>query len=198
MKAILKCGVCSKEFERQKRLGAFPKFCSNTCKFEARRIHVQIPCSTPDCKNTRYYTSGLCNSCYYRKHRTGTIDKRTKLYRTIGTNGYVSVVLRDHPLARKNGYVFEHRRILFDAIGKGPHPCHWCGDLVDWIKGKCLKAGLVPDHLDGDKQNNALSNLVPSSNPCNSRRGMFMRWVEKHKDDPVLWAMYEIARAKAG
>ena len=52
-----------------------------------------------------------------------------------------------------------------------------------------------PCDLDGNKQNNSLSNLVPACNPCNSARGLFMAWVRAHKDDPYLWAMYEAARA---
>jgi len=41
-----------------------------------------------------------------------------------------------------------HRAELYDAIGPGMHPCHHCGDLVEW--GITLEV----DHLDHNRQNN--------------------------------------------
>lgn len=34
-------------------------------------------------------------------------------------------------------------------------------------QGKAVKGALVVDHLDGDKANNDIANLVPSCNTCN-------------------------------
>lgn len=65
----------------------------------------------------------------------------------------------------------EHRIILYDAIGPGPHPCHWCGKLVDWRPGDGTKGdALIVDHIDDDGQNNALDNLVVSCHRCNIQR----------------------------
>ena len=78
-----------------------------------------------------------------------------------------------HPLAMKNGQVHEHRKILYDAIGPGPHECYWnsvseCGETeLIWDSYR----GIQVDHRDGDKLNNDLDNLVPSCRSCNSRRG---------------------------
>jgi len=71
--------------------------------------------------------------------------------------------MRGHPLAKK-GVVYEHRYVLYDAIGEGPHPCHHCGkNLVDWNV-------IYVDHLDTDRINNHISNLVPSCQSCNVKR----------------------------
>lgn len=41
--------------------------------------------------------------------------------------------MQDHPLVTNDrGQITEHRVVLYDAIGPGPHPCHWCGKLLDW------------------------------------------------------------------
>lgn len=128
--------------------------------------------------------------------RTGSSDivERTFGYRTLGTNGYVRVTEKNHPLATKDGFVYEHRKVLFDAIGVGPHRCNWCDATVSWVKGKCIRGSLVPDHLDGDKANNLLENLVPACNACNAARGLFLAWLTKHgMKDPFIQALYEKA-----
>lgn len=73
----------------------------------------------------------------------------------------------EHPLSR-GGQLEEHRKVLYDKIGPGPHYCHWdCGKLLEWggIRGICS------DHLDGDTLNNDPENLVPSCVVCNRQRG---------------------------
>lgn len=80
---------------------------------------------------------------------------------------YGTVLNPQHPLARGgNGKLWEHRVALYDKIGPGVHPCHHCGELVEWTFG-IRRGGLVVDHLDGDKRNNSPQNLVPSCNRCN-------------------------------
>lgn len=79
------------------------------------------------------------------------------------SKGYVEVKKTGHPLARA-GWVAEHRMVLFDAIGPGPHLCHWCGCEVVW--GKNLHA----DHLDHARANNTPENLVAACGACNSTR----------------------------
>lgn len=168
--------------------------CSETCRRVARHENAKARplCSVEGCTNHQVYSDGICNSCYYRRKRTGTLDKRTWAYRSLSEHGYVVVWGRkDHPLVSTAGMLYEHRMVLYDTIGPGPHSCYWCAKPITWIKGKCIKGALVADHLDGNKQNNDPSNLVAACNPCNAARGLFMRWVRKHQDDPVLWAMYE-------
>lgn len=85
-------------------------------------------------------------------------------------SGYVILTGVKHPLAGSQGKVLVHRVVLYDAIGPGPHPCHWCGKPVDWTKG-VTRDSLTVDHLDDDRSNNARENLVPSCNECNTTRG---------------------------
>ncbi len=69
----------------------------------------------------------------------------------------------NHPLAYKNGLVYVHRAVLYDAIGPCAHACHWCKVVVTWPV-------LTADHLDGDRTNNARGNLVPACRLCNTGR----------------------------
>lgn len=83
------------------------------------------------------------------------------------SDGYLLWNRSEHPLAI-NTAVSEHRAVLFDKIGPGPHLCHWsCGKLLEWGG----KEGICVDHLDGDTTNNDPENLVCSCIACNFRRG---------------------------
>jgi len=108
---------------------------------------------------------------YMRKWRNGTTDKiMTRALKINHSAGYVVIYDEDHPLATKNGYVYEHRKVYYDAQGAGPFSCHWCDEVVGWDV-------LDIDHVDDDKSNNNLSNLVASCHACNTARGF-----EKCKD----------------
>lgn len=122
---------------------------------------------------------GLCETHYYRLRRTGTSDatkrvvvegKPQKLGEvsaiTIHSAGYRKRWAPEHPEAIRTGQkrVYEHRMVLYDKIGAGPHDCHWCGSKFPWEQ-------VQPDHLDENKSNNAPDNLVPSCWPCNRERG---------------------------
>ncbi len=71
--------------------------------------------------------------------------------------------------ATKRVQVYEHKLVLFNAIGIGPHPCHWCGRELHWEKGT-KGAALIADHLDSNPANNDPANLVASCNGCNTIR----------------------------
>ena len=111
----------------------------------------------------------LCSGHLARKQRQGDVLAHIPLIShasagsgTIDADGYT----RDH---LSSGYVYRHVLILQSAIGPGPHLCHWCGTWIDWQAPRPHE--LQVDHLDGDKQHNTASNLVPSCNSCNTRRG---------------------------
>ena len=190
------CYQCGGDFSYDIGRGTDSRYCSDFCRTKARHQHKKARplCTVDGCLNRRDYSGGLCNSCYIRWRRTGTTERKVFAYRWQCSTGYIKVVDKLHPLASRDGSVFEHRKVLWDAIGAGPHACHWCQTSVDWVPGASSKGALVVDHLDGDKANNQRTNLVAACNPCNSSRGLFMSWVTKHRNDPVLWAMYQAAR----
>jgi 5-methylcytosine-specific restriction endonuclease McrA len=84
--------------------------------------------------------------------------------------GYVRIkVGAGHPLAIA-GWVREHRLVLYRAIGPGTHPCHHCGEFVEW--GNTLEV----DHLNHDRQDNRPDNLRPACRGCqNAHRRIGLR-----------------------
>lgn len=76
-----------------------------------------------------------------------------------------------HPLSPPSGVVALCRIVLYEKIGPGEHPCHWCGKSITWMPGGGLhQDALIADHLDWDHSNDTPENLVPSCNVCNSHR----------------------------
>ena len=94
-----------------------------------------------------------------------------------------NLYLPDHPLAGTKGYVSEHRAVLFEKIGPGEHPCHWCGTLVHWtvrLKGTGHKGMLVADHVNTNELDNRPENLVPACQGCNITRRHHIKPDEIH------------------
>lgn len=104
--------------------------------------------------------------------------KRRSVTGRVDSDGYRIVQAPGHPLAREDGSIREHRMVLFDVIGPGVHPCHWCGWEVDWAVtyrpgGTAAErwSALIADHLNGDRLCNEPGNLVAACAYCNSNRG---------------------------
>lgn len=123
-------------------------------------------------KPTRSANADWCKMHYHRWYRHGSTEKvatksdvsvaHGRLYRTVSAKG--------HPLAHASGRAYEHRVVLYDAIGPGPHACHWCDTMVDWVP-KGTPGELQPDHLNNQGDDNRIENLVPSCRSCNGARG---------------------------
>ncbi|MCD5996495.1 HNH endonuclease [Pseudomonas sp. CDFA 602] len=124
----------------------------------------------------------MCEAHYYRQRRTGMTSLRTvTLSNTVKptaelrvipetlehSHGYLLNYAPDHPLSRGNHpRVYQHRVVYYEHHGAGPFDCHWCQRPVTWET-------MHVDHVDDDKQNNDISNLVASCPSCNQARG---RW----------------------
>lgn len=137
-------------------------------------------CSIEGCDKARYQASRMCVTHKMRKHRYGDpLAEMSRAGRTWTTdNGYEKrAVPVGSPLGDHQGAAAVHRIRLYETIGPGSHACHWCGTAVTWQRFLGSWRGvLVVDHLDGDKGNNHVSNLVPSCFSCNALRG---RWSDE-------------------
>ena len=135
----------------------------------AKRTCIIDGCDRP------HKARGWCGKHYARGLRRGdvsTMERRPNGAGSVSHQGYMVVFDPSHPLAMSCGRVLEHRRVLYGGIGPESHPCHWCGRVVRWgARAEDPAADLVVDHLDEDKLNNALPNLVPSCGTCNMARG---------------------------
>lgn len=75
-----------------------------------------------------------------------------------------------HPLAEgKSRSIQVHQLVLWDKIGSGTHPCHYCATPVTWLAPRFSKDRLETEHLDRDRLNNGPENLVPCCRTCNQR-----------------------------
>lgn len=118
------------------------------------------------------YCSRPCAYAARRKAEPGT------KYRMLHRPG--------HPLAGKSPYIPEHRALLWDKIGPGVHPCHHCSVPLEWLPGSKNRRGvLTVDHVDRNSHNNALENLVPSCQRCNTmNRDMTVEDTEDFRTRP--------------
>lgn len=98
------------------------------------------------------------------------------MYETTAVRAtYLTMIAKGHPLASKGkGQVKVHRKVLYDRIGPGPHPCHWCGKMLDWVVGDTKQTkhtgAIIADHVNEDTRDNRPENIVPSCHPCNNHR----------------------------
>jgi hypothetical protein len=88
----------------------------------------------------------------------------------VNDKGYVESHEPDHPLAEKSGRLLEHRRVLYDHFGPADQPCYWCGWVLPWRHPSGHKWCINVDHLNEDRQDNRVTNLVPSCWYCNANR----------------------------
>lgn len=153
---LLECVNCSEAFEYVARSQACPpKLCSPECRQEwtkkynraysaaaaAKRPVRVLPtpltrCRVDGCdRPLRSRSSDLCHTHYCRQWRYGTLGLTQNHQPAIGhSSGYVLTWVESHPLATqgKSHYVYEHRRVFYDANGDGPFRCYVCGAVVEW------------------------------------------------------------------
>lgn len=130
-------------------------------------------CAVDGCEHVGRVFLGMCQA-HYRRSVLGKVVDGPIARHPGGSvhahSGYRRLTAFAHPLATPSG-VYEHRVVLYDIIGPGYHPCHWCGSQVTWdIRDTGAAGALTVDHLDWDRANNDPSNLVASCWPCNANR----------------------------
>lgn len=105
----------------------FPNRCINSIRKKARSMGFHVP------KDIEFRNRSTAKSGGNAYNWIGG--------RKITPKGYVQVLVKGHPRADLNGYVFEH--------------------IVVWenCTGIPVQKGFVVHHLDGNKQNNDISNL---------------------------------------
>jgi len=152
-KETVVCDCCGQKYERNKRyLSTF--HCRNLCfKCKAKVGASLVPrkpiitktCPTcgsdfvvPVHRPKQIYCSHKCA----HKSLRGAASKHWKGGRTIGKDGYVTLRLRDHPLADKQGRVAEHRLVASQKLGR------------------TLFIGEVVHHLNAIRYDNKPENLL--------------------------------------
>jgi hypothetical protein len=130
---------------------------------------TQPACSVEGC--ARLATgSGICSTHRARLRRTGQLELTDRRQPVITTpEGYRKVIAEPgHPLTDKSNRVYEHRLVLFNRIGEGPHRCHWCNTAIGW-------SDLHADHLNARRDDNRPENIAAACGPCNVQRATRVR-----------------------
>jgi hypothetical protein len=135
------------------------------------RPKVFDTCKIEGCSNTANRKgANLCEMHYARMRRNGSHELMPLKDTYVHSNGYLIDRADHHALSMDGRTVYQHRKVYYDAHGAGPFQCHWCNKDIDW-------SFMHIDHVDTDKRNNDVSNLVASCPICNTSRG-----TEKMKD----------------
>lgn len=184
-------GMCRRHYRRFMKYGDPLGF--------APKEALQPPgvCEIEGCEKTkRSRKARLCPMHYHREYRHGDVEAKPITIKTGTPRLYQSEYFPDHPLASKHGKVYVHRRVLFDSIGLGWHRCHWCQASIKWGRRGDANV-LVVDHVNGNKGDNRLDNLVPCCLSCNSARAAAER--RKVLQENGAWSVNDtIASLKVG
>ena len=136
---------------------------------------LNVKCKIEGCeRNAMYIKDCVCQMHYFRFMRTGSYElppKPVRKEKTHNAKGYQMLFMPEHPLAMKNGYVYEHRYVMYQHIGEDLGICEFCGCSLDW-------KNCHVDHTDNDIKNNNLDNLRVICRGCNVMRSH--RNIPKH------------------
>ena len=165
------CAECGAAIAHQKGRGKARKYCSCSCQTQAaeRRASEKVfsVCVVDGCSKPAVRVGHqMCEHHYMRQRRNGTTDYiGHKIPGDLEhSGGYIMQAAPGHPRSLGSHRAYQHRVVFTDEYGEGPFNCHWCGKTVTW-------ADMHVDHLDSDKQNNDVGNLVASCPICNQQRG---------------------------
>ena len=142
---------------------------------ELRPIRGPQPCSFEGCEN-RSISKGLCSGHLQQRNRGVPLQALwdRKARPRLGPGGYIMIMDRDHPNARKSGYLFEHVKVMADHIGRGL----WPDENVH--------------HVNGVRTDNRIENLElwSTSQPSGQRVEDKLTWalemVDRYADHPYV------------
>lgn len=132
----------------------------------------------------RRHCSAACREAYKLARRPVKQGPRRKpplrhaAGKYITAAGYVKLLHRNHPLASKEGHVFEHRAVVYAKHDGRCPDCFWCGAKLDWEEA-------VVDHLNEVKSDNRPDNLLIACNPCNRARGALLPFIARMRGEAV-------------
>lgn len=179
------CVNCGEKFSYEIGKGNDRIHCSSKCRrqhqlnLRKQRFESLPLCKEEGCNNKATRKSyGLCENCYCRFRRNGTTEKREIKYRWERNDGYIVLTKKGHPIAQKYGRIHEHRFVAYEKYGEGPHKCFWCKKELEW-------ENIVIDHLNENRQDNRIENLVISCNGCNRARGAAKPFIKNLKEDSI-------------
>lgn len=129
---------------------------------------VFMKCKINGCeRDAMYVAQQVCQKHYFRFMRYGTYELTAPpaRYRYTHSSGYQLIHEPSHPLANSTGYVYEHRKIMYEKYGDNLPDCELCGKATSWEPYTTHI-----DHINKDKSDNREENLRVLCNPCNSQR----------------------------
>ena len=155
-------------------------------------------CKVVGCgSDSMYVKDDVCQMHYFRFMRNGTYDTvRKRNYRYVNPKGYQSIYEPEHILSQKNGYVYEHRFVMYSLFGDNLPNCALCGKGCVWE----LYTTHI-DHIDEDVTNNKPDNLRALCNACNTGRGKKEHYLRssstaiEYKGEiktPTEWARHDL------
>lgn len=130
-----------------------------------------MKCKIDGCdREAAYKAQCVCQKHYFRYMRNGHYGKnRARKHRTQNAKGYQMIFNPEHVLAMGNGYVYEHRMMVYEKYGDELPNCCLCDRVVSW-------SIVHIDHIDRDITNNDVNNLRPLCRYCNTHRDYNKPW----------------------
>lgn len=141
-----------------------------------QRNGVHMNCSIYGCeRKVMYKAQSICQMHYFRFMRNGKYDlliasekkkgaANSGRKRAQNAKGYQMLYEPLHPLAMKTGYVYEHRKVIYEKFGNILPDCELCNKPISWETAHI-------DHKNNDVTDNDLENLRPLCRACNTFRG---------------------------